>query len=191
MFLHWFSNFLNFCAQMVEHCETEHTYMPAQIFPVFFEIPLVGKCILALVALVLPFLHCAPDVCVRSDLEIGKCICLNLKLYLSQFVLLFLHRKLCVRSDLKATDAAPLWLFPPRYLPPQTTSTWPSCKLYLSILENVFVKIAKCICLNCPIGCSQTVSVYLSPQPCWLLLDIESVWTNHQSFGCYEVAIQL
>ena len=66
----------------------------------------------------------------RSIFLLGKCT-----LTLVALVLLFLHRWMCVvccvRSDLKASDAAPLWLFPPGYLP-QLTSTWPSaipCRL--------------------------------------------------------------
>ena len=81
----------------------------------------------------------------RSGLKIEKqSICMNFKLYLSRFVLIFLHRWLCVRSDLKATDAAPLCL-----PASQTTSTWPSCKLYLSKVDNVFVNIALSICQDC------------------------------------------
>ena len=194
-----------FFAQMVEHCETEHTYMPPQIFLVFFQIFLVGKCIFALVALVLPFLHCARAVCVRSDLKIGKRICLNWKLYLSQFVLLFLHRKLClwlcVRSDLKATDAAPLWLFPPRYLPPSHKLPLPgqvaNCicqnpKLYSLELSNWL--FLNCVCLPVPSALLVVIGHWVSmikPSKFWLVWGCNPtiaklnhpVWMNHVS-GC-------
>ena len=102
----------------------------------------------------------------------------------------------CVRSDLKASDAAALWLFTAGYLP-QTTPTWPivfvqKCKVYLSKMENVFVKIASYICINYPIGCSQLATCHKLYLPGKLYLSkMQIVFVQNGKYNCQNCHLYL
>ena len=74
--------------------------------------------------------HCNCNVFV----QIAKCICPNLKMYLSKLQNVFVQIIKCI---------------------------CPNFKMYLSKLQNVFVQIAKCICPNCKMYLSQLLNVFV------------------------------
>ena len=99
----------------------------------------------------------------RSGLKIEKkvfvwlpnCICLDLFWYFSTAgcVSALTWKQLTQRRS-----GCFLWL-----PASQTTSTWPSCKLYLSKVDNVFVNIALSICQHCSkyLSKSQVIFVWI------------------------------